>query len=154
VKDAVLRHLFDVRSTRDPINIAYGSGAIVPHQDLAYYESPPGIQLLHCLEFDAAIDGGDSLLIDGFVAAEALREEDPAAFATLARVPATFLEDQSATRPSNPCRRARGPRHSVLTRSPCPQRQPAGARAAQLPAAAPGARCRGPRDRALLVAAL
>lgn len=93
VQPQIYGDLFDVRSTPQPINIAYGSGAIGPHMDLAYYESPPGIQLLHCLRFDADVAGGRSFLIDGFAAAETLRRESPEAFATLSRVPATFLKD-------------------------------------------------------------
>ena len=35
--------------TEDPINIAYSGTKLLPHMDLVYYESPPGLQLLHCL---------------------------------------------------------------------------------------------------------
>lgn len=77
------------------INLAYTNAAIGPHQDLCYYESPPGLQLLHCREFDAAVVGGDSLLIDAFAAAERVRDEAPWAFDVLSRVPATFIKDHS-----------------------------------------------------------
>jgi alpha-ketoglutarate-dependent taurine dioxygenase len=73
-----------------PINVAYTDAALSLHQDLAYYESPPGLQLLLCREFDAAVEGGESTFLDGLAAGEALRASAPAAFATLARVPATF----------------------------------------------------------------
>lgn len=43
------------------------------HIDLAYYESPHGLQLLHCRRFDAGVMGGNSTFIDGFVIAEELR---------------------------------------------------------------------------------
>jgi gamma-butyrobetaine dioxygenase len=61
-----------------------------PHVDLAYCEAPPGLQILHCAAFDAAVAGGESTLLDGWHAAELLRARDPAAFATLGRVPAGF----------------------------------------------------------------
>lgn len=62
--------------------------------DLAYYESPPGIQLLHCLI--AASTGGESIFYDAFVLAELLRERNPEAFATLVRVSATFQKSHAA----------------------------------------------------------
>ncbi len=73
-----------------PINVAYTDVALGVHQDLAYYESPPGLQLLLCREFDDAVEGGESTFVDGLAAGEAFRAAAPAAFATLARVPATF----------------------------------------------------------------
>jgi gamma-butyrobetaine dioxygenase len=39
----------------DPINVAYSTLGLVMHQDLVYYESPPGLQLLHCMRFDDEI---------------------------------------------------------------------------------------------------
>ena len=86
---------FDVRSEPRPINLAYTGEAIGPHMDLCYYESPPGLQLLHCMRFDDAVAGGESVLIDGFAVGERLRRDDPAAFETLARVPATFVKDHA-----------------------------------------------------------
>jgi len=40
---------FDVKSVPSPINIAYSNVALGLHMDLMYYESPPGLQLLHCV---------------------------------------------------------------------------------------------------------
>ena len=58
--------MFNVISTKSPINVAYSLEGIPPHMDLCYYESPPGLQLLHCLNFDSRVRGGDSFLIDGY----------------------------------------------------------------------------------------
>ena len=58
--------------------------------DLAYYESPPGLQFLHCRRFDADVAGGESTFLDGHLAAEEFRRRDFTAFTTLTRVPATF----------------------------------------------------------------
>jgi alpha-ketoglutarate-dependent taurine dioxygenase len=81
---------WDVALAPRPINIAYAQGALGVHVDLVYYESPPGLQLLHCAEFDDDVGGGESTFVDGFYAAEVLRRRDPAAFDVLTRVPATF----------------------------------------------------------------
>lgn len=35
--------------------MAYSTLGLVMHQDLVYYESPPGLQLLHCMRFDQDI---------------------------------------------------------------------------------------------------
>lgn len=79
---------FDVKSVPNPTNMAYTAVALGVHSDNPYRHPSPGIQLLHCLEADAP--GGDTLLIDGFAAAELLRQEDPAAFDLLCQVPMNF----------------------------------------------------------------
>lgn len=84
--------LFDVVSRPDPINLAYTGLALGVHSDNPYREPVPGLQLLHCLSSDA--EGGDSIVRDGFQAAERLRREDPEAFALLAghEVPFRFAD--------------------------------------------------------------
>ncbi|XP_070538948.1 gamma-butyrobetaine dioxygenase-like isoform X2 [Ptychodera flava] len=82
--------IFDVQSTPKPINVAYSSTKLGFHMDLVYYESPPGLQLLHCMRFDPEVTGGDSLFLDSFQVAAELREKYPKYFDTLVRVPATF----------------------------------------------------------------
>jgi gamma-butyrobetaine dioxygenase len=81
------RH-FDVMSKPDPNNLADTALGLGVHTDNPYRHPAPGIQLLHCLVAEAP--GGDTMLVDGFHAAETLRHEDPAAFAALARLPLTF----------------------------------------------------------------
>jgi len=86
---------FHVRvGERDGNNIAYTSAPLAPHMDLAYYESPPGMQLLHCVSMGRAVVGGESTLIDGMAAAHRLRELRPESFETLARCPATFVKQR------------------------------------------------------------
>ncbi len=80
--------LFDVMSVPNPTNLAYTAAGLGVHSDNPYRNPSPGVQLLHCLESDAP--GGDTLLVDGFSAAEMLRAEDPAAFNLLTRLPMTF----------------------------------------------------------------
>ena len=79
---------FDVKSVPNPTNMAYTAVGLGVHSDNPYRHPSPGIQLLHCIEADAP--GGDTLLVDGFAAADLLRREDPAAFDLLAQVPMNF----------------------------------------------------------------
>lgn len=80
--------IFDVRSDA---NRGLGSNtgfSLPPHTDESYRHDAPGISLFHCLE--AGVDGGDSVLVDGFMAAARLRELDAEAFRVLAEVPLFF----------------------------------------------------------------
>jgi gamma-butyrobetaine dioxygenase len=79
---------FDVMSVPNPTNLAYTPIGLGVHSDNPYREPTPGVQLLHCLLSDAP--GGDTLLVDGFNAAAILRNEDPAAFDLLTRIPVNF----------------------------------------------------------------
>ena len=83
---------FDVVSTENPINVAYTASKLFLHQDLQYYESPPGIQLLHCLKFDSCIEGGESAIVDMFHFAEQFRIQHPEEFNVLCRVNASFYK--------------------------------------------------------------
>jgi len=76
--------LFDVKAKPDPDSNAYTSIALPPHVDLPTREYQPGLQMLHCLE--NSVEGGEAVMLDGFAVAEALRERDSEAFATLTRV--------------------------------------------------------------------
>ncbi|SEK52415.1 2-trimethylaminoethylphosphonate dioxygenase [Streptacidiphilus jiangxiensis] len=79
---------FEVRVEERPNNLAFTNVAITPHTDNPYRDPVPTLQLLHCLVNDA--EGGDSGLVDGFAAAAALREGDPAAYAALTGTPVPF----------------------------------------------------------------
>lgn len=90
VQNTIYGDVFDVKVDDDPINIAYSNVPLELHMDLMYYESAPGLQFLHCLEFDETICGGESIFLDVFKAVERFRERYPGDFDTLTRVPATF----------------------------------------------------------------
>lgn len=49
VQNTIYGEVFDVVSTNKPINVAYSNASLIYHMDLMYYESPPGLQFLHCL---------------------------------------------------------------------------------------------------------
>eukprot|EP00550_Attheya_septentrionalis_P006418 CAMPEP_0198282412 /NCGR_PEP_ID=MMETSP1449-20131203/2243_1 /TAXON_ID=420275 /ORGANISM="Attheya septentrionalis, Strain CCMP2084" /LENGTH=576 /DNA_ID=CAMNT_0043978667 /DNA_START=212 /DNA_END=1942 /DNA_ORIENTATION=+ len=86
--------VFHVRSQPNTNNVANTNKALRPHQDLAYYESMPGIQLLHCIDVSPNQEGGDSTLIDCMAAAHELRRIAPHHFWTLVTCPATFVKQR------------------------------------------------------------
>ncbi|KAL8588863.1 hypothetical protein ACOMHN_051457 [Nucella lapillus] len=90
LENLIYGELFDVISHPKPINVAYTTVELDFHMDLMYYESPPGLQFLHCLKFDECVEGGESRFLDVFQVAEEFRETHPDHFSTLVNVPATF----------------------------------------------------------------
>ncbi|MCY3768866.1 MAG: TauD/TfdA family dioxygenase [Gammaproteobacteria bacterium] len=79
---------FEVRSETNPANLAYTPRGLQPHTDNPYRDPVPGLQFLGCIENRA--QGGESVVVDGFRAAEILQHESPEGFALLARYPAQF----------------------------------------------------------------
>ena len=88
VRETNYGRIFDVRVVADPANLAFTSRAIAPHTDNPYRDPVPTLQLLHCLR-DADL-GGDTVLVDGFAAAAALRAADPESFGVLTGTPVPF----------------------------------------------------------------
>ena len=80
--------LFNVQSKADADSNAYTAFNLPLHTDLPTRELQPGIQFLHCLVNNA--DGGESIFVDGFAIAAALRQEDLEAFQTLCDIPVEF----------------------------------------------------------------
>jgi gamma-butyrobetaine dioxygenase len=95
VRETNYGRLFDVRVEATPANLAFTGLPIAPHTDNPYRDPVPTVQLLHCLA--TAVDGGDSGLVDGFMAAARLRAADPAAFEILTRTPVTFAYADATT---------------------------------------------------------
>lgn len=75
--------LFEVRTTVNANNLAFTNLGLGCHLDNPYRDPAPGIQLLHCLQSSTA--GGESILQDGFMAANLLREESPQHFDMLSQ---------------------------------------------------------------------
>jgi gamma-butyrobetaine dioxygenase len=88
VRETNYGRLFDVRIEPAPGNLAYTGQALDLHTDNPYRDPAPTLQLLHAIVADAA--GGETVFVDGFAHAEALRREAPAAFEVLAGAPARF----------------------------------------------------------------
>lgn len=67
--------VFNVRSYPDAKlkDLAYTAAALPPHVDNPYRNPNPGFQLLHVVENECS--SGESLAVDGFMAAEQLRRE-------------------------------------------------------------------------------
>ena len=79
---------FDVRTSVNPANLAYTSLGLQAHTDNPYRDPAPTLQILYCLENSA--EGGESQIVDGFQAAQRLRDEDPDGFDCLTRYCARF----------------------------------------------------------------
>lgn len=74
-------------------NIAHTAEGLPPHSDYPSYSHPPSGQVLHMLVNEC--EGGDSLVVDGWQAASALRETSPRYFELLASVPVGFRQYSS-----------------------------------------------------------
>lgn len=80
--------VFNVKSDAHK-NLGSNTGHMLPpHTDESYRHEAPGISFFHCLQ--AAPEGGESILVDGFMVANQLRQQDVEAFVTLCRVPVYF----------------------------------------------------------------
>ncbi|CAM9738989.1 unnamed protein product [Chrysoparadoxa australica] len=90
---------FDVIVQEYARNIAYTHEALPYHQDLVYYESAPGLQLLHCLRFDEELKGGKTIWLDALAAANVFRRKHPKEFDVLKSVPATFQKIRDSVTP-------------------------------------------------------
>ena len=85
-RPAIFGDYFDV-VTKATTDVSYSQNPITLHSDELYYESPPGLTLLHCLKFDECVEGGYNVMVDQFAAAEDFRREHREYFDTLAKVP-------------------------------------------------------------------
>ena len=81
------RH-FEVRTEVNPTNLAFTGLGLQAHTDNPYRDPVPSIQVLYCLESSAA--GGENMVVDGFAAAQRLRQENPAYFDVLSSHCARF----------------------------------------------------------------
>ncbi|KAK2798472.1 hypothetical protein FQN50_008832 [Emmonsiellopsis sp. PD_5] len=79
---------WDVRSVPNAKNVAYTNKHLDFHMDLLYMKDPPGYQLLHCLR--NSFEGGESLFVDTFKAAQTLRKNKPQHFELLAKHRTSF----------------------------------------------------------------
>jgi len=88
VRETNYGRTFDVRIEPRPGNLAYTDRPLDLHTDNPYRDPVPTVQLLHAIV--AAARGGETVFVDGFAHAEALRRAAPVAFETLARTPVRF----------------------------------------------------------------
>ena len=78
VRETNFGKLFNVRSEKQPNDLAYTSIELESHTDNPYRKPVPSIQFLFCIE--NSCKGGDSTVVDGFKVAEDLKKENPKAF--------------------------------------------------------------------------
>ena len=90
---------FDGADVSGRINLAYSKAALVLHQDLVYFESPPGIQMLSWQRADDPIKGGLSTFLDSGYLLQLFRQRHPEHFQTFCKLPATFQKDQESRVP-------------------------------------------------------
>lgn len=79
---------FEVRTEVNPGNLAYTGLGLQAHTDNPYRDPVPTIQLLYCLENSAT--GGENMVVDGFKAAQRLRDENREWFDVLSKYCASF----------------------------------------------------------------
>ncbi|XP_074606216.1 gamma-butyrobetaine dioxygenase-like [Acropora palmata] len=72
-------HNFEVKTKYGPSNLAYTSDRLPLHMDLPFYDYPPGVQLLHCIE-QVTGPGGANQFVDGFHVSKLLKDLDPKKF--------------------------------------------------------------------------
>ena len=88
VRETNYGRCFDVRANVAPNNLADTNLQLQAHTDNPYRDPVPGLQLLTCLE--NGVDGGESVVVDGFKIAERLQASSPESFDLLARHCARF----------------------------------------------------------------
>jgi len=95
VRETNYGELFEVRSEVEPNNLAFTNLGLGAHCDNPYRDPVPSIQVLHCLS--NTVDGGESVLLDGFRAAALLGEESPEHFDTLASTRVSYRFRDAST---------------------------------------------------------
>lgn len=88
VRETNYGRYFDVRAEVNPSNLAFTGLGLQAHTDNPYRDPVPTLQILSCLENTA--DGGESILVDGFHAAQVLQKEAPQHFDLLSQYCANF----------------------------------------------------------------
>ncbi len=79
---------FEVRAEVNPNNLAYTNLGLQAHTDNPYRDPVPTLQILACLE--NTVEGGDSIVVDGFKVAERLQADNPHGFELLTKYCARF----------------------------------------------------------------
>ena len=94
VRETNYGRAFDVRAEPNPNNLADTNLGLQAHTDNPYRDPAPSLQILGCLE--NTVEGGESVVVDGFKVAERLQAETPRGFELLTRHCARFAYAGSA----------------------------------------------------------
>lgn len=85
---------FEVRAEVNPNNLAYTNLGLQAHTDNPYRDPVPTLQILACLE--NSVEGGDSIVVDGFRVVERLKRENVRWFTLLSTHAARFAYEGSS----------------------------------------------------------
>lgn len=88
VRETNYGRVFEVRSEINPSNLAFTGLGLQAHTDNPYRDPVPTLQVLSCIE--NTVDGGESILVDGFQVAKTLQAENAQHFELLASYCANF----------------------------------------------------------------
>ncbi len=90
IRETDFGRVFDIVSEPQPFTPSQSTMALDPHTDDPYRYTPAGASILHCVTPSSGC-GGESVVVDGFAVAAALRRNDPAAFDVLSTVNVPFV---------------------------------------------------------------
>jgi len=93
IRETDFGRLFDIIVEPETWEFSQTGLALDPHTDDPYRYTPSGTSILHCVV--ASTNGGDSLLADGFAAAEMMRTFHPDQFALLSSVSVPFVRHRN-----------------------------------------------------------
>lgn len=82
---------YTVEVRPNPSNVSHTHHRIGLHTDLTYYHHIPGTLFLHCITQHEG-PGGETMLADGFYAAQKLKQQDPSSYKILAEIPGQFRD--------------------------------------------------------------
>ncbi len=83
VRETNYGKFFNVKTNVNAINLAYTNLGLSPHTDNPYRNPVPTMQILFCLE--NSVTGGDSIVVDGFYAAQLLQNQNSYFFDLLSK---------------------------------------------------------------------
>ncbi|CAR29129.1 ZYRO0G01342p [Zygosaccharomyces rouxii] len=91
IRNTFYGETFDVKGANNETpNIAYSNLALPLHMDLLYMENVPEYQLLHTINNPKEGSGGVNVFVDGFRAANEVRELDTISYQALQNVPINY----------------------------------------------------------------
>lgn len=90
IKETIYGKKFFVQSEENFENIANSANEIKYHMDLQYYNQPPGVQLLNCIELENC-KGGDNIFIDMYEVVNKLKKIDYESYISLSNIPMNFI---------------------------------------------------------------
>ena len=102
VRETIFGGFWEFQPDQARADSAYSNHELRGHTDGTYSHDAPGMQMLHCLEFDGT--GGESTLVDGFAVARRIEAEEPELFEVLSTVavPGRYLGEGASLLAARP----------------------------------------------------